>query len=222
MPDYHFTHLGPKFFDEGTEYDYLPPLKSVMVSHSGKKEVCACPLCDCREFLTVGKLSIDMMIENWVKRCAFNPIADDYRHLYLEKRRCQKCGLYFYNYHLPDSEDLYEQIMAKVPYYSQYRWEFGAASAYLEKVKPYNLIEIGAGTGSFLERVRYLIPEVLASEYNVKAAEICRQKGLDVSNSDIADLTNEFEVACAFEVLEHIWVFRSKKTIQRPFAFCGF
>ena len=125
MPDYHFTHLGPKFFDEGIEYDYLPPFKSVKKSFSRQEEIYVCPLCGCPEFLTVGKLPIDAMIENWVKRCAFNPIADDYRHLYLEKRRCQKCGLYFYNYHLPDSEDLYEQIMAKIPYYSQYRWEFG-------------------------------------------------------------------------------------------------
>lgn len=146
-----------------------------------------------------------MRFDIWVERANFNPIADVYRHNYLEKRRCLNCGLYFYNYHLADSNSLYENIMKAMPYYTQFRWEYGVASEYLDKLSPNSLIEIGAGTGTFLERIRYMIPKVVASEYNQDAAKICQQKALETTSEDVSILQEKFDVVCAFEVLEHVW-----------------
>ncbi|MDR1694862.1 MAG: class I SAM-dependent methyltransferase [Lactobacillaceae bacterium] len=204
MGNYHYTLFGPIFFDDKIEFKHKKPIDTVSKIKE-KEEVNSCPLCGGKYYLMTGKMQIDVMIENWLERTNFNPIADVYRHSFLEKRRCLDCGLYFYNYHLPDSEDLYKKIMETVPYYTNYRWEYGAATEFIEKQKPKSLIEIGAGTGNFVERIKNVVSHVLASEYNREAIEICRQKGIDTSTEDISKLNQKFDIVCAFEVLEHVW-----------------
>lgn len=204
MKNFYNTYIGEQFFDEARNYKYKKPLLNISKTKT-KEEICSCPVCSSRRFLMLGKFFIDAMIDVWVDRANFNPIADVYRHNFLEKRRCLNCGLYFYNYHLPDSNELYENIMKVIPYYTQFRWEYGAASEYIDKLKPQSLIEIGAGTGNFLERIRDMVPEILASEYNQEAARICIQKSLETTSSDVTKIQKKFDVVCAFEVLEHVW-----------------
>lgn len=50
-----------------------------------------------------------------------------------------------------------------------------------------------------------MVPNIVASEYNQKAADICRQKNFNVVSFNISNLEEKFDVVCAFEVLEHVW-----------------
>lgn len=206
MSIFYNTYLGPRFFEKKHKYKYKKPYSNLRNIVS-KEELYDCPICHSKNFMMVGKFSIDAMIDVWVRRINFNPIADVYRHCYLEKRRCMNCGLYFYNYHLPDSEIFYATLEKRIEtgYYPQYREEYGDASQYIDKLKPQSLIEIGSGTGNFIERIRHMVPETVASEYNREAAKICLQKNIKTIPIDIAKIQNKFDIVCAFEVLEHVW-----------------
>ena len=72
-----------------------------------------------------------------------------------------------------------------------------------------SLVDIGCGYGSFLEEVRNrnLDDTPAGIEPNRKLAQICRDKGFKISESsleDIQDLQSTFDIAIAFEVLEHL------------------
>lgn len=204
MNNFYQTYLGPHFFGK-QKYKYKKPYSNLR-NITSKEEICDCPLCHSKNFMMIGKFSIDAIIDTWVKHINFNPIADIYRHSYLEKRRCLNCGLYFYNYHLPDSELLYETLENQPKgYYTQFRAEYGSASEYIDKLKPKSLIELGAGTGNFIDRIKNMVPEILASEYNKEAIKICLQKNIEATSIDVAKIQRKFDVVCAFEVLEHVW-----------------
>ena len=65
-------------------------------------------------------------------------------------------------------------------YYMKDKWEL--ETALLEVRDAREILEVGCGTGSFLEKVRLLYPEKRTKglELNSKSVRICREKGLDV------------------------------------------
>lgn len=203
MDTYNFSFLGPVFETNQTN-KYQTPLKYAKEIKQ-KEEICNCPLCGEKRYLVVGKFKIDLLINNWIERKGINPIADVYRGESLEKRRCKNCGLVFYNYHLPDSEELYQALESQTIYYPAFRMEYGKATEIIESIKPYNLIEIGAGDGSFLGRIQHIVPRVVGSEYNSHAAQVCREKGFEIYSQDILKIDEQFDVVCHFEVLEHVF-----------------
>ena len=78
------------------------------------------------------------------------------------------------------------------------------------KVTPGALLEIGAGFGTFCEEVRRLgtFSRVLAVEPTPDLAETCRQRGLEVIEKPIEQVSTEglrVDAVACFEVLEHIF-----------------
>ena len=203
MKPYNTNFLGFQFIDENAGKKYMPPLEYTK-SVKAVEELDRCPLCGCTRYIQTGKFQIDALVDQWVERYGFNPIPDVYKGKILEKRRCCECDLSYYNYHLHDNEELYQRL-AKTHYYPTFRSEYGVATEILQKLKPETLLEIGCGTGAFLDRIQHMIPIVMGSEYNTAAAEECRKRGLNVISEDISTINIPIEVVCHFEVLEHVF-----------------
>lgn len=198
----HNKYFLGKRVEEIKEPKYLPPL-SFAQKQKEKIEVHACPLCQKEEYVVVGKFFLDHIIHYWVDRYGFNPISDAYRGDVLEKRYCENCGLFFYNYHLPDNDEMYEEMSKRSNYYPMFRPEYGMATEIIEQLRPDSVFEIGCGSGEFLERIKHIVPEAIGSEYNPEARKRCEQRGIKVYSQDISQIKEEFDVVCHFEVLEH-------------------
>lgn len=203
MQSYNKYFLDNIFDAEKSNLKYLPPLK--YLKNTQVQEHFSCPLCNKTKYVVVGKIDVDLLISYWVEKFGFNPIADVYRHKMLEKRYCENCGLYYYNYHFPDSDEMYDLISERSNYYPNFREEFGMATEIIEKSKPKSLLEIGCGDGSFLQRIQHIVPNAVGSEYNPHAVKLCQEKGLDVVGTKIENLKTQFDIVCNFEVLEHVY-----------------
>lgn len=203
MKPYNSHFLGFDFINKDAGKNYIPPLEYAQ-QVTQIEEIHQCPLCGSGKYIVIGKFQIDMLVDQWVERYGFNPIPDVYKGKILEKRRCCECDLSYYNYHLPDDEDLYKRL-AKTHYYPTFRSEYGVATEILQKLQPQSLLEIGCGNGAFLERIQHMVPMVMGSEYNTDAANECKKHGLNVINHDIASISKRFDVVCHFEVMEHVF-----------------
>lgn len=205
MKAYNLNFLGRIHENKNIDYKYISPMNAIK-GIKEKDEINSCPMCGDNHYIVVGNFQIKSIIDMWVNNYGFNPIADIYKDEILEKRYCSNCGLFFYNYHLPDTKEMYNELSNKISYYPEFRPEYGIATEIIEELKPESLLEIGCGNGSFLKRIEHLIPNVLGSEYNPDALNICKSKGLNVSEQKIYEMKEEsFDVICHFEVLEHVF-----------------
>lgn len=73
---------------------------------------------------------------------------------------------------------------------------------------PAAVIDVGCGTGAFLEAMRSAGATVFGLEYSLAALELCRERGLDVRRFDLEhdafDDLPRFDVAVSVEVAEHL------------------
>lgn len=196
-----FTHYNQ---DSNIKYKYLEPI-AYAKKIKNIEQIDKCPLCGDDKYIKVGNFKINSMINNWIVYHGFNPFPKIYNDKVLEKRYCTNCGLYFYNYHIPDDDTLYANLNKNEKYYPTYREEYGPCIEYILKKKPKSLLEIGAGDGEFLSIVKNVVPNVVGSEYNSQARKKCLQKGLNVLGEDISLIDSKFDLICHFEVLEHVF-----------------
>lgn len=124
---------------------------------------------------------------------------------YIALATCLDCGLLQF---LPDwigSSELYEKLQRFSWYYQESKSEFEIAKKFIEP--GFDVIEIGCGNGNFYthlpENVRYI-----GLEFNRQAVTDACAKGIDVQSIPLAKIAveqaGEFDVACAFQLLEHV------------------
>lgn len=187
------------------ETKYIKPL-SYASKITEKEKIDCCPLCGSKAYVKIAEFSFNSIIANWIEIFKINPIPEVYIGETLERRYCEECGLYYYNFHLNDSDQLYEELSKHPNYYPKFRSTYGYATEFIEKIKPNSLLEIGSGCGQFLERINCIVPNTVGSEYNSKAVCYCRERGLNVLDDKIENLKSEsFDIVCNFEVLEHVY-----------------
>lgn len=87
-----------------------------------------------------------------------------------------------------------------------FRWEL---SVY-KKLFPKNvtsIVDLGCGTGEFLEMAKEIFPKVLGVDLNDYAVKTCKKKGIPAMKADVNNTklkTNSFDVVRSKEVLEHV------------------
>lgn len=90
-------------------------------------------------------------------------------------------------------------------YYVEEKWDFEEAIKDVQSAT--SVIEIGCGPGVFLEKARQAGGRVVGVEYNQRALEIARNKGLTVyeaNDPNQEQLKDQFDIAFSFHVLEHV------------------
>jgi len=126
----------------------------------------------------------------------------DYTVLY----SCPKCKLKIFLPQIIGTKSFYKTLQGDKTafYYVDEKWDFNEG---LKDAKLCNaIIEIGCGTGSFLEKVKPFVSEIYGTEYNEKVLQIARNKGLNIfsTEEDIRKFKGQFDIAFSFHVLEHV------------------
>lgn len=145
--------------------------------------------------------------EAWLEQFGVQ-VGDTFKALpAIEYWRCKDTGLTWYS---PDQAagegELYAQLENFEWYYMADKWEFQVA---LKELKPGDrLLEVGVGSGHFLQAARAQGHRVSGVELNPAAAARVRGLGFEVFETDLAELAKgldmPFDAVCAFQVLEHV------------------
>jgi SAM-dependent methyltransferase len=87
------------------------------------------------------------------------------------------------------------------------RWEYFEVLTQLPS-PPVRVLELGCGEGHFLERVTRRGYEVLGLDFNARAIDVAKAKGLDAHCTDLRQLSatraRAFSVIALFHVIEHV------------------
>lgn len=122
--------------------------------------------------------------------------------------RCGDTGYrFFFPHELAGTAEFYQELQHGAGYYAEWRWEHGQAAEILQSA--HRILEIGAGTGNFLARMRAdFHSEVMGLELNPDALVIATQRGLTVQPQRIEEFVGgnhgSFDAICSFQVLEHV------------------
>lgn len=122
----------------------------------------------------------------------------------LQYRQCATCDLRFFSPPVTGSERFYAQLQKIRWYYSAAKQEFGIAAAH---VKPEDdVLEIGAGRGLFRREIQ--CRSYTGLEFSPEAIRWAAEGGVELLPRTVEEharvAAGQYDVACAFQVLEHV------------------
>jgi methionine biosynthesis protein MetW len=148
-----------------------------------------------------------------------NRIKNQYKELGIDVSRfidgkevslfeCQDTGYrFYYPFDIFGDGPFYEDLQNNLSwYYKEEKFEYEVS---LNKInKGAIVLEIGCGSGKFLEMCKGKGIDGTGLEFNNKAIAICHSKGLNVLKESIETFSihneGKFDAVCFFQVLEHI------------------
>ena len=130
--------------------------------------------------------------------------------------KCNHCNLEF-SYPMLEPKDLFykELIKCNNKYYPTYRWEWGKTLSLLQQEKNIdlektNLLDVGCGSGVFLELVRENNKKInaIGVDSTFTSIELCKTKGLKAFCCTLGEFNNhtyeQIDIITLWHVLEHV------------------
>jgi SAM-dependent methyltransferase len=177
---------------------------------------CECPLCAATQLAPVDQeVDVIEVLQRW-EREANVRFQDDVWRSYAARRavrlhRCTRCGLALFLPEAAGTAGFYRDITAG-DYYVSDKWEFRRAIRDLRKLQPRRVLDIGCGSGFFLDDVRARLRgcEPWGYEFDPGLTEKAQARGHTVCSGDFpaAPLARNgaepFDALTSFQVLEHL------------------
>ena len=121
--------------------------------------------------------------------------------------RCNETGYrFFYPPRIAGDSELYEHLQKFPWYYASWRWEYDLSNKHITE-RDY-VLEVGCGSGLFLQKLRDRNVRCAGLEFNPRAVETAASNGLQVYpetiNDHVRNNPGKYSVVCAFHVLEHV------------------
>jgi SAM-dependent methyltransferase len=166
------------------------------------------PITKSQNVSLVAEIDKNILIQNYKDTCKVD-VSKYFVDIETVKiYKCEDTGYKFY-YPLNLSGDavFYEDLQKNLDsYYSVWKWENKIALKQIKKTD--KVLDVGCGSGKFLEKLAELNIEGYGLEFNDNAIVECLKKGFDVKKQSVEehckDFKNFYDVVCHFQVLEHI------------------
>ena len=126
---------------------------------------------------------------------------------------CTNCDFSIYDPALAGTSDFYaDAVDVDYNYYNDDKWEFRQALKDIGMMDAQKILDVGCGSGSFLESLRRSLnlPTAWGYEISPALARVVTRKGFQVYSDIFPDQliddnkANFFDVICIFQVLEHV------------------
>ncbi len=178
-----------------------------MNNHSKNCIVCNQPS------VLLKELNRDMIISTLITAGVLTQKKLELKDYHLLK--CQNCDLEFAEPMVEPPNLFYTEITRNKKYYPTYRWEWGETISLLKQENPIennliNLLDIGCGSGTFLELVKKNSKRINAIGLDSTASSIdeCNKKGVQALCCRLDEFRNytseKIDVITLWHVLEHV------------------
>jgi SAM-dependent methyltransferase len=180
-------------------------------SEHRKRADLVCPLCESARKEVVDRLTGSQLTALWealgkkLTAEAWGPIKPQ---TVIEQYRCQGCGFVFFDPALAGNETFYQQVECE-GYFSPHRDEFERTLRFAGTQGLRRVLDVGCGSGIFLDMARSRGLQTFGVELNANAAQQAREKGHTIFTKLLSDLDIEqtggaFDLITLFQVLEHV------------------
>lgn len=114
---------------------------------------------------------------------------------------------FYYPYVLMGDAKLYEDLQnISSLYYSKWKWEYKTAQDFIKKND--SVLDVGCGSGFFLESQKNKTENLFGLEFNDEAIRKCGLNNISVKKQFIEEYSesniNKHDVVTSFQVLEHV------------------
>ncbi len=186
-----------------------------------------CPLCASLERTEVSSLTGGELRQLWLELLnkefsveAWGLITSD---LSVNLERCEGCGFEFFDPRLTGTASFYAEL-EHTNYYTPQRPEFERTRSFAKKRKLRRVLDVGCGTGAFLDLMRLDHCDTHGLELNQSAASAASARGHRVHQTLLEGLCQDnigpFDLITLFQVLEHVanpvLLLHQARTLLRP------
>jgi 2-polyprenyl-3-methyl-5-hydroxy-6-metoxy-1,4-benzoquinol methylase len=152
-------------------------------------------------------VSSKQLINDWNHTFQIDITSELQGHKEIYLYQCKETGLrFFYPSDIAGSSKLYEQLQKFDWFYMPNKWEHQIALRSLIGFD--NILEIGSGTGSFIQMGIDHGFNIKGIEFNEAAIRAAQARNLPIVCQDLASLSDlyqqKFDAVCSFQVLEHL------------------